>query len=74
MGDWTLFFFFWAILEVKPGTIDCPLTVNKKMASLVEEFIEAPSEEELDRCTKEKLLKLAEYFNVEVTDKRLKEK
>ena len=32
-----------------------------KMVSLVEDFIDAPSEEVLDKCTKEQLLKLAEY-------------
>lgn len=41
--------------------------------SLVEEFVEASSEELLKRCTKDQLIKLGEHFNIELTDKRLKD-
>lgn len=41
--------------------------------SLVEEFVNAPSVELLDHCTKDQLVKLAEHFEIELTDKRLKE-
>lgn len=40
--------------------------------SLVEEFIKAPSVELLEQCTKDQLVKLAEHFEVEFTDKCLK--
>lgn len=40
---------------------------------MVEEFVEAPSLELLERCTKDQLIQLAEYFKIELTDKRLKE-
>ncbi|XP_026106935.1 interferon-induced very large GTPase 1-like [Carassius auratus] len=36
-------------------------------------FIAAPSEEALERCTREQLLKIAEHFSIVVGDKRLKE-
>ncbi len=44
-------------------------------SSVVEDFIEFPSEILLERCTKEELLQIAEQFDVEVTgsDKKLKE-
>lgn len=38
-----------------------------------EAFIAAPSEEALEKCTKEQLLKIAEHYSVVVGDKRLKE-
>lgn len=41
--------------------------------SLVEEFVDAPSVELLEQCTKDQLIKLAEYFKIELTEKRLKE-
>ncbi|TWW53845.1 hypothetical protein D4764_0220310 [Takifugu flavidus] len=43
------------------------------MASLVEEFVQSPTEELLDQCTKDQLLKIAEHFGIEITDKKLKE-
>ncbi|XP_034567353.1 uncharacterized protein LOC117832370 [Notolabrus celidotus] len=42
------------------------------MAS-VEEFIRAPSEELLDGCSREQLIRIAEHYSVEVGDKRMKE-
>ncbi len=44
-------------------------------SSVVEDFIEFPSEILLERCTKEELLQIAEQFDVAVTssDKKLKE-
>lgn len=41
--------------------------------SLVEEFVAAPSVELLEKCMKDQLVKLAEHFNLELTDKRLKQ-
>ena len=42
--------------------------------SQVEAFIADPSQESLDKCTKEHLLKVAAHYSVEVEgDKRLKE-
>lgn len=43
------------------------------MGSVVEDFIQTPSVELLEQCTKYKLLKIAEHFGVKVSDKRLKE-
>ena len=40
------------------------------MAS-VEDFVRSPSEDLLEQCTKEQLLKIAEHF--QISDKRLKE-
>uniref|UniRef100_A0A8L0DMS3 ribonuclease H n=1 Tax=Oncorhynchus mykiss TaxID=8022 RepID=A0A8L0DMS3_ONCMY len=42
------------------------------MASYIDEFIRFPSEKLLDLGTKEQLLKVAEHYNVEISDKRLK--
>ncbi|KAG7471700.1 hypothetical protein JOB18_048960, partial [Solea senegalensis] len=42
------------------------------MAS-VDEFLKAPSEELLDHCSREQLLRIAEHFQLEVGDKRMKE-
>lgn len=39
----------------------------------VSDFVKAPSEEFLDRCTKEQLLRIADHFEIEVCDKRLKD-
>lgn len=41
--------------------------------TLVEEFVESPSVELLEWCMKDQLVKLAEYFKIELTDKRSKE-
>ena len=40
----------------------------------VEAFVAAPSQEMLEKCTKDQLLKIAEYYSVTVGDKRVKEK
>ena len=40
----------------------------------VEDFFASPSEEFLDICTKEQLLQIAEHYDVDVGDKRLKER
>ena len=42
------------------------------MAS-VEDFLRAPSEEWLERCSREQLVKIAEYYELDVGDKRMKE-
>ena len=44
--------------------------------AILEDFIALPSEEFLffNNCTKEQLLKIAEYYQVDVGDKRLKER
>ncbi len=41
--------------------------------ALVEAFCETPSEELLDGCTKEQLLKIADHYSVDISDKRLKD-
>ena len=38
-------------------------------ASNVDEFIRFPSEELLELCTKEQLLKIADHYQVEISDK-----
>jgi len=45
------------------------------MASNVEDFLKAPSEETLEKCTKEQLLLIASHYDIELTtaDKKLKE-
>ncbi|KAK0137877.1 hypothetical protein N1851_025923 [Merluccius polli] len=40
----------------------------------LEEFLRAPSEELLERCSREQLVRIAEHFKMDVGDKRLKEK
>lgn len=37
----------------------------------VEEFIRCPSEESLEQCTKEQLLKIVEHYSLDIGDKRL---
>ncbi len=39
----------------------------------VAQFLKALSEECLDRCTKEQLLKIADHYEVEISEKRLKD-
>jgi len=41
----------------------------------VEDFVASPSEELLDNCTKEQLIKIAEHYAIEIdsNDKKLKE-
>lgn len=39
----------------------------------VEDFLSGPSEEGLEHCTRDQLLKIADHFNLEVSDKRSKE-
>ena len=43
------------------------------MEDIVGAFVAAPSERFLDQCTKEQLVKIAEFYNYEVGDKRVKE-
>ena len=38
-----------------------------------EAFMAAPSEEALDKCTKEQLLKLSDHYSVAVIDRKRKE-
>jgi hypothetical protein len=47
-------------------------SLSLTMTSNVDEFIRFPSEELLDVCTKEQLLKVAEHYKIEISDKRLK--
>ena len=42
------------------------------MAS-VEEFLKAPSEELLEGCSREQLVRIAEHYDLDVGDKRMKE-
>ncbi|TKS65190.1 Retrovirus-related Pol polyprotein [Collichthys lucidus] len=42
------------------------------MDSIVEEFVQHPSGELLEQCTKEQLIKIAQHFSVEVDPKRTK--
>lgn len=39
----------------------------------VEEFLRAPSEDFLEQCSQEPLIKIARHFKLDVSDKRLKE-
>lgn len=41
--------------------------------STVEEFLESPSEEFLERCSWEQLVKIADRFEMDVGDKQSKE-
>lgn len=41
------------------------------MSSLVEDFVQSPSEELPDQCNKEQLLKIAEHFEIEIPHTRL---
>ena len=43
------------------------------MSDPVAEFVKSPLEEVLDRCTKEQLLKLAVHYEIEISNKRLKD-
>lgn len=45
------------------------------MSSVLEDFFACPSESLLERCTKERLLQIAERFSIDLTtqDKKLKE-
>lgn len=39
----------------------------------IDRFVESPSHVLLNKCTKEQLLKIAEYYEVKLSDKRIKE-
>lgn len=39
----------------------------------VEDFLKAPSEDFLDRCTCDHLLRIADHFNLDIGDKRNKD-
>ena len=41
--------------------------------SEVTEFVSAPTEEFLDKCTKDQLLRIADHYKIEISDKRLKD-
>ncbi|KAG8008875.1 hypothetical protein GBF38_011412 [Nibea albiflora] len=43
------------------------------MDGIVEKFVQHPSEELLEQCTKEQLIKIAQHFSVEVEPKRIKD-
>ncbi len=39
----------------------------------VEKFAKSPSHVSLNKCTKEQLLKIAEFYEIKISDKRFKE-
>lgn len=39
----------------------------------VEKFAKSPSRESLDKCNKEQLLRIAEFYEITISDRRLKE-
>lgn len=39
----------------------------------IADFVEAPSEEFLDKCAKEQLLRIAEHYEIEISGNRLKD-
>lgn len=39
----------------------------------IADFVEAPSEEFLDKCAKEELLRIAEHYEIEISGNRLKD-
>lgn len=43
------------------------------MANIVAEFIQSPTDELLDQCTKEQLVKIAQHYSVEVDLKHTKD-
>ncbi|KAL7371523.1 hypothetical protein ABVT39_000330 [Epinephelus coioides] len=43
------------------------------MANIVENFIQSPSEELLEQCTKEQLIKIAQHYSTDVEPKGTKE-
>jgi len=43
------------------------------MSSTLISFVKVPSEVALDLCTKEQLIEIAEHYQIEIVDKKLKE-
>ncbi len=43
------------------------------MSSVLSSFVQAPSELALELCTKEQLFEIAEHYQIEIVDKKLKE-
>lgn len=43
------------------------------MASVVDEFLHSPSDHLLSQCTKDQLLKIAEHYDIDISDKRLRD-
>lgn len=43
------------------------------MANIVEQFSQSPSDELLEQCTKDQLMKIAQHYSVEVEPKHTKE-
>lgn len=39
----------------------------------ISDFVKAPSEDFLNKCTKEQLLKIADHFEIDISDRRLKD-
>ncbi len=39
----------------------------------VEKFVNSPSQVSLNECTKEQLLRIAEFYEIKISDKRFKE-
>jgi len=50
----------------------CVIVGMASMAS-VEDFLSPPSEEGLERCTRDQLLRIADHFDLEVSDRRSKD-
>ncbi len=42
------------------------------MSSVLSTFVQAPSELALELCTKEQLFEIAEHYQIEIVDKKLK--
>lgn len=53
--------------------IDLVVRLVGTMADIVEDFVQSPSEELLEQCTKEQLVKIAQHYSIEVEPKRTKE-
>uniref|UniRef100_A0A8D0AC21 CCHC-type domain-containing protein n=1 Tax=Sander lucioperca TaxID=283035 RepID=A0A8D0AC21_SANLU len=43
------------------------------MSSILSSFVQAPSEVALELCTKEQLIEIADHYQIEIADKKLKE-
>ena len=53
--------------------INCNVYFRGSMSNLVEDFIISPSEALLELFTKDQLFKIADHYEIELEDKRLKE-
>ena len=64
-ADFVFVFFFLPFYFVSVG--------SPGMASTVDKFVDSPSVALLDQCTKDQLLLIAEKYEIEILDKKLKE-